>query len=523
MADFIALDWEKRTLNGLEATASRGRVQVRRCFELTWPTSDANEEAGTRETGEWLKNELARLGISARKVFVSLPREEVVVRQIDVPDVPDEELPDLVRLQAETKLSTSIDSLVLDFLPLPRIEGDASRAVLLFTFDREKLNALREVVKAAGLELEQVGVSSVATAELVSRIERDQNLEPDETTLTVARDGKRIEISLMRSRHLLFTHSTQLTGDDAQHDSRLASAEIRRALGAHSQTDAGSTVARAWVVGAENEQQTLRQTMTDHLDFEVGVIDPLAGQNVTVLQDAIGNQDKNVDPAAEAGEDVFMIDEGDAVSHTPFAAPMGLLMAAGQPMIETVDFLNPRRAIVRPDRRKQTIGLIAASVVLTVAVAYGTTWWQVSSLQQEAEESSKRFDQYSEMIKSGRPTVEAVDVIRDWEDHSDDWLARMMHVNEALPGTDRIYLQNYRFTPKAGDSAGHIHADGFAKSDDDVFELYQRLSDLGYRVQPQTVPRTSKDSDYPYRFQLELDIAIAKTTPVKTKNKRAAN
>ena len=50
MADFIALDWEKRTLNGLEATASKGRVQVRRCFELTWPTSDTNEAAEPGQT-----------------------------------------------------------------------------------------------------------------------------------------------------------------------------------------------------------------------------------------------------------------------------------------------------------------------------------------------------------------------------------------------------------------------------------------------------------------------------------------
>jgi Tfp pilus assembly PilM family ATPase/Tfp pilus assembly protein PilN len=522
MAEFIALDWEKRTLNGLEATASKGRVRVRRCFELTWPTFDSDDAANNRQTGEWLKGELARLGIAARKVLVSLPREEVVVRQIDVPDVPDEELPDLVRLQAETRISTSLDSLVLDFLPLPRVEGDTSRAVLMFTFDREKLDVLHEVVRAAGLELEQVAVSSVATAELVARTERDRNLASDDTTLTVARDGKRIEISLMRSRHLLFTHSTQLTGSDVQQDSHLAAAEIRRALGAHSQADAGNSVARAWVVGSENEQQTLRQTMADHLDCDVDMIDPLAGQDVSIVSDVSSRQDVNASPEAKPGEDVFMLDEGDALSHTPFGAPLGLLMAAGQPMIEAVDFLNPRKAIVRPDRRKQKIGLIAASVVLAIAAAFGATQWWASSLHQDIDDADEQLAEFDRMIKSGRPTVEAANVINEWQTHSDDWLARMTHLNEVLPGTDRIYLQNYRFTPRAGNSAGHVHADGFARSDDDVFDLYQRLSERGYRVQPQSVPRTSKDSEYPYRFQLELDLTIAKTVATPTKNKRAA-
>jgi hypothetical protein len=81
MANYIALDWEKRTLSGLEAEASKGRVQVRRRFELQWPALDTEGPADPLQTGNWLKGELQQLGIEARRVLVSLPREEVVVRR----------------------------------------------------------------------------------------------------------------------------------------------------------------------------------------------------------------------------------------------------------------------------------------------------------------------------------------------------------------------------------------------------------------------------------------------------------
>jgi hypothetical protein len=92
----------------------------------------------------------------------------------------------------------------------------------------------------------------------------------------------------------------------------------------------------------------------------------------------------------------------------------------------------------------------------------------------------------------------------------------MTELNEILQGTDRIYLADYRFSPPSGADAslGRIQAAGFARSRRDVEQLYQRLAERNFRVLPHEISDTSKDADYPYRFQLDL----VKTKQTEPKN-----
>lgn len=514
MPDFVALDWEKHELNGLEADVTRSAVRVHRCFCLAWPEHLAPDEE-PEEAGRWLRSELKRLGVGARRALISLPRDEAVVRQFDVPDVSDEELPELVRLQAETKLSSSLDQLVIDFLPLPRVADLAVRPVLLVSISRQRLEQIRRIVEQAGLELAAVGMSSAATAELVARVEEEQGIDPDETSLTVTRDERRVEISLMRRRHLLFSHSMQLPGDDDRQDSRLILAEIRRSLGAHSRTDAGITVSRGWIIGGEDEHRTLSGMMTDQLDCEVGTIDPLAAPNVTVL------------PGAAEDEALLMLDQGGVRTHAPYAAPMGMLLASRQPTVEAVDFLNPRRAVERVDRRKLKIGLAAAAVVLIAGSTFGGMTWYVGTVEADIDVQQDKLARLEERITKGQPAMEAAAAVSQWDDHRVDWLQRLDEVNrllQVLPGeterigTDRIYVSNFRFSPLTGSAAGHVYATGLARTRRDVEQVYQRLSLRNYGVQAHAINRTSKDPDYPYSFQLDLTIASSSADEKPTTN-----
>ena len=484
MPEFIALDWETSELNGIHAEVSGSGVRVLQCFCLSWPT-EIDAIAEPQAAGKWLQAELKRLGIHSRQLLVSLPRDDTVVRQLDLPDVPDEELPDLVRLQAETKSASSLDRLVLDFLPLPKSADAVSRQVLMVTIAREAIDRIRETVESAGLELVSIGINPASTAELVTRVERRRGGSTDETSLTVTRHGRRVEIELLRDRHLLFTHSTQLTGEDDLEDNRLALVEVRRSLGALSRIDSTVEVTRAWVIGTEAENQLLCRSLREQLTCDVGVIDPLT------------------DECSSADSAKF------PESHAPFASPLGMLLATTEPMVEAVDFLSPRKPVIRSDRRKLKAGLVAAGVLCAIAVWYGGVRLRVNSLENEIEEKSEQFFRLEEEIKKGRPTLKSAGLIDDWEMRNIDWLSRMQQLNEALQGTDRIYLANYKFSPAAGALAARIEATGFARSRRDAEQLYQRLAERNYRVQPNEISRTSKDADYPYRFLLDLALTTA--------------
>ena len=85
MADFLSLEWGEQIV-GVEAAVNGESVQVRRSFVL-----DRSEIPEGTEAGEWLKESLAELGVSANKAVVSLPRQDVVIRNLELPPVSDEE------------------------------------------------------------------------------------------------------------------------------------------------------------------------------------------------------------------------------------------------------------------------------------------------------------------------------------------------------------------------------------------------------------------------------------------------
>src|SRR5690606_34713146 len=124
-----------------------------------------------------------------------------------------------------------------------------------------------------------------------------------ETTLIVARTGKRVEISLVRQNQLLFTHSTQLHGEDDESDSRAALAEIRRTLGAQARVDAAMNVTRVRIIGSEDENSSLRRLLEEQLECVVLAIDPLVDAPVSV-------------DASDASH-----------RHSAYAGPLGMLLA----------------------------------------------------------------------------------------------------------------------------------------------------------------------------------------------------
>ncbi len=496
MPDFIALDWEKHQINGVDAQLSKGKVHVKRCFRLLW-SDDFDPVAQPGKAARWLREELQRLGVGGRQVLISLPREATVVRQLKVPNVADAELPDLVRLQAETKSSSSLDQFLLDFLPLPHSVNSTTRQVLMATISRELADRLRSLTGAAGLELVSIGLCPVSTAELVARVENRRNDDPHRTTLVVARQGPRVEISIMQQRQLLFTHSTQLAGTSEQQDNQLIMAEINRSFGAVSRLDVETDVARVWAIGTESENRTLCEALQERLACEIWSLDPLSDAEISCDS------------------------PDDSANHAQYAGPIGLLLATAEPAVEAIDFLNPRQTVVKTDRRKLYAGMAAAALLLIAGGAFVGLKLHLSKLDAEIEERQAEVNALDKAIENGQPQLRSMTVVNEWNERNIKWLNEMLKLTEVLPGTDRIYLADVRFNPSAGATVAQIEANGFARDWSDVEQLQQKLKSRNYEVQPAKYEKNnSDDSGYPYRFVLSLRLVPEEPTGGGKKSSR---
>jgi len=491
MSEYLTLEWERDALRGLDADVSKTGVRVRRSFVLPWP-DDMDVQLEPQRAGEWLRGKLDQLGASARRVLVVLPREDVVLRPLQLPDASDQTLPDIVRYQASAKSAVPLEQLVLDYMPLPATTSQVGRTVLAATAPKRLLTQIQACVEAADLKLASVGVSAIATCATVAGVERSRGLDADETSLVIAAIGQRLEVSLRRSGGLLFAHGTRMAD---RRDAQAVSIEVQRALVAHESLMNDATIARGWFVGPAEDSQEVCEQVASSLGCEV----------------------QRLAPFAELKRDVSAADAPDDPAE--FVAPLGVLLNQTDMALASIDFLDPRKPASKPKRTKLLAGLVAAALCVFIAATYGGVRLYLKSLSDKIADTQLLDQQLETVLEEGEPVLELAGFLDQWERRRMDWLDQMRRIGESMPGTERVYLERWHFDTAPGDIAGKTHADGFARERQDVEAVNQRLADQpGLRVRPNPI-RTNSGFGYPFQFELDAEFIV----PVTSKKDAAAH
>ena len=384
MPDFLALDWEHGQVCGLDAEVTSSGVRIRKAFTLKWPEGKSPTEDAPA-AGGWLNEQFQSLGLTAKSVLVTVPREDAVVRVIEVPNVPDSELPNVVRFQAAAKSTRSLDTLLLDFLPLPRRTGVAGREVLVATIGRELLDPMKLVLLRTGCELAGVSLTAPAMAELVARLEKSDPPAPLSVELAIVWHEHLVEITLLRDRALLLTHAARLPDDATtpERQQQAIVAEVNRSLVALKRQHPELSLTRTWLWGEPASLNGLAAVLRKRFGCEVNVEDPLVLPGLTF--DA----------------------SGPVTSHALFTGPVGLLFGQSSRRAEPLDFLHPRQAVEPRDLRR-VYGTISSAAALALIVgSFGWRWYTVSSLETEtagyiegAKQLKKENDGSAAMVKN---------------------------------------------------------------------------------------------------------------------------
>jgi hypothetical protein len=488
MSDFIAIDLEPHRICGVEASVERGSVRLRKSFSLEVPESISVDDP--QGLGEWLKGELRRQRTSAGQVCISLPREDVIVRHLEVPDVSDDELPDLVRYQSAAKSSIPLDQLTLDFLPLPQRSDATVRDVLVATVHHDRIKRLRTIASAAGLDLQSVGVSSVSTAAIVALEEQRIDHSAGEVSVAIAQHGDRVEISILVEGHLHFTHSTQAMPGTGQQAPILA--EISRSLVALQKRLPDSRVVRCWMVGSPDENDKLGDAIRERFRCEIKQLDPYRSQGVTL--------------------DCTPVDE----LHGAFGGPIGQLVSRSLEVSCAVDFLNPRRPAEKKDYSQIKKLAAVAAIVLLSGAMFGYRYVAVAGLKTKIEETAKTEAEQKTLLAELEPQVKVAGSVGEWRSSRVDWLKEADTLVKTLDGTERHYLTKIQFGEGTRKERGTVTASGHAKERFDVEGLNAGLmqrSDLEVNAKP--IKNSGKDGDYPQQFDLDLKLKKEETVASK--------
>src|SRR4051794_27302046 len=128
MPQLLAIEWDDAEARVAMADVRRGSIVLEQAFAVTMsntgPGSQSGGAAGPISAsgahdlgaiGRRLSEALAARGIKRGKTLIAVGRANIELKNLSVPPAPPDELPEMVRFQAEREFNTLADDWPLDF------------------------------------------------------------------------------------------------------------------------------------------------------------------------------------------------------------------------------------------------------------------------------------------------------------------------------------------------------------------------------------------------------------------------
>ncbi|MDG1894555.1 MAG: pilus assembly protein PilM [Fuerstiella sp.] len=481
MSETLVIEWDRDRLIAAVGSISGSSVQVRASVAVS------REEGISTviELGEKLKTALSSANISATEAIVVFPRHQVTFNRVELPNLSDDEIPDMVRMQAATRLTVPVESVGLDFVPLPVTPGAETRDVLLVTLPQKHVDDVHKALAVAGLEVSGIRISSFGIAEAVVNaglLSRNVDTKAVEAVISLGSDS--IEMIFMTGHSVAFSHSgaswSSLDGIE-----QAVRAEVSRARLAAAEDIGEYSVRRLTVIGSPDVSAKVPDSITKRLnDAEVVRLDP----DGTLVNGTLA--------------------EGLAASDV--VAVVGAIANAQKASVDAVDLVNPRQTPEKKDYGRLKTILIAGIAALLLAGGWKWRTDKVSALNGEATALADEAADMKDAYKLGKNDLLLDERLTEWKDRDISWLDELKKIQEIMGSTERVFIREFKFSLRKGDYVASFDAEGYAKSSRDVEDLMRVLTDAGYEVAATPIQQNPRDPNYPTELILEVSIPTPK-------------
>ena len=476
----LALQWDSKRVVAVQVTEGEAAISPTHAASAKWPAGfDFTTEP--EQAGRFLGDLLREAGINAERTVIAIPRQHVIVKHVKLHASAPNELPELMRLQAEGRSMIAPEKLRFDFVPLPSLSDSDETHALLAMLDSDVLQLYQSVAENAGLKVLAVGLAPVAATELLNQ---SVNRQISDCDLLLTRGEDRLEITALSQDGVLASHSHVLQ-PDLQDEAMVAShavAAIRRFQAAVKEPVDMATAKQLWLLDSP-----------DHEAF------------AHALQEELGMQVQLVDPVGcLAGVDNHTI----AADRAAYVAPIGMLLSEINPTIPAFNFVAPRKP--QSNRKRMVAAVVASAAVVVLMTLAG--YLQISS-RKAALDREIGFLTQSELDLQNRnkqreSALEAVGVVDQWIANDIIWLDQLSDLLRRLPANDRTYLSSLRLDANSFSGQPKIKGGGYARDPDDVMQLNKELLKARehYQIYPHGFQASQRDGEYPTRFEFEVDL-----------------
>ncbi|MFT3787653.1 MAG: hypothetical protein QM770_16045 [Tepidisphaeraceae bacterium] len=439
----LAIDDRGVTCAELSTQGSKQSSRKLGRFVFSSPLTAFTDAAGT---GTALKAFLQSHGFTARKVVVGVPSKWLISAERDVPTASTTDVLAMLRLQGESLALANGNELVVDLTADPATL--AGKRVLLVAMLKEQLDRLITLIEAAGLDLEAITSTAIATHTLLA------GDAPDGTMLMIAEGGT-----------------------DVVANSGGAARLLRHVSAANASTAAG----------AVQLSSDLRRTVT------LAGLSPLSTDRPLLVWNGVGLGEPDLAALGErAGIPVRSANGLTRIDVRPEAlngAARGMTADAFLPAIAVACVgLSPKRVSVDlahsrlapPKQARFGRGLIYGVVGGVVAIA-GIAWLYETVSDREAYSASlaETIKKVAPDVKAAEATIDRIAYGRTYFEHRPPILEAMREVTIAFNYNEPIWATNFTLRDnRTGVLQGKANSQGLVLALLDRLKANPKLRDV---------------------------------------------
>ena len=462
----IAIDWDETEIRLVAAQVSGNSVKVSEAALI------AVEDGNVMET---LRKAIALRGLERTETLVAIGRGKAELRELQLPPVPADELPDMVRFQAIRSFATAGDSATVDYLVTG--QDDSGTSMIAAAVGPAKLSEIHEICEASDLQTKRIALRPLAAAALYL----SNNKHPATLGETVLIDllSDDAEIVVARNGKVIFVRTVRLPSVAAGRPAALAG-ELRRSLLACGATGSPDRVV-LW--GLESVHKADVNEVAEASGCSVDVINPF--DLVDISRSAMDSLPKHVGRLAPL---------------------VGLLASDELGGERLIDFLNPRKRAEEKSHTLRNSLLIGVPVVAALVLAF-LGYRQVSGLDREIDELTKANAAMEEPVKLAsvsRERTERVDVFLDGDVN---WLDEIRRLAQVMPPAQDMIVRSISGTIDPRSGGGTLQVAGGVVDPSMIDDLEESLRDEDHRVVGDGAKEGKQGDTYRWGYNEKITIS----------------
>jgi type IV pilus assembly protein PilM len=163
----VGLDIGTSGVRAAELAFGKGPATLQRFGQVALPVGAVREGevADPQLVADAIRHLWSTAKFSSKKVVLGVANQKVIVRQVDLPWMPADELRKSLPLQVQDFIPIPVEQAILDYHPLEEITGEGgvrSLRVLLVAASRDMVESALDAVKRAGLQATQIDLTPFA-------------------------------------------------------------------------------------------------------------------------------------------------------------------------------------------------------------------------------------------------------------------------------------------------------------------------------------------------------------------------